>query len=228
MLSDGEKLYLYSLALPEIPNPLPDVADVGRDDVREFGRWRTYARQLRQAGSPSAIEEVTVDFLWELVGPRDLVAFLELERTSGKYRCVRSKSARAQGATRSNELLELGPHINSSATRASGIGEVGVSPFIERLVRGAGCDDLDGRYLALGVDACGFSGALLYSLRSRQGPSEYEREQLCMIADLLSLALSNAFFASGCGADRVRASRLAPPLAAAGRRAQTGLRTAAP
>lgn len=101
-----------------------------------------------------------------------------------------------QRAVSSSEALELGHEFVSSIAKASSFGEHDVSLAIGRFAREFACKEDRGRYLASGVAACGFSGALMYLQRSTRAHSEDEREQLGLIAELLSLALSKEAFTS--------------------------------
>lgn len=188
MLSDADKLRLYSLTFPEMPDQLHELAGSPRETAIDMVALHSLVRLLNEGNSIMDLIDATIDFMWNLIAPCDTIAFLEWDAHSRTYRCVRSRGSMSGDASASRE------HRDLTSTLIQAIVNNGVSadsPIVSAstFLRG-GRKRWSGRYIAAHVASRQRSGVLLYAERSSRPHRAYEGERLALVSSLLALALA--------------------------------------
>ena len=188
VLSDAEKLRLYSLAFPEIPAPSAEAPEQRRADLIAVGGLTTLVRRLSEGTSVPSLAQATVEFVWSAVEPCKIVAFLERDFELGKYRCIRFCNSDRASAPVADALYDLNPGFLRATTQRTIVTEVTSTSrdsFVgERLELGSA------HFLAAGVSTSHCEGVLLYAAQHQPLFSCFEHERLLLVADLLGLAIS--------------------------------------
>ena len=190
MLSDAEKLRLYSLAFPEIPAPAVEPSQQGGADLIAVGGLKALVRRLSEGTTIPSLAEATVEFVWSTAEPCTVVAFLERDFELDKYRCVRFCNSDRASAPTADALYDLNPGFLRAIQQRTTVTEQATSTARESFV-GERLELGSAHFLAAGVATSQCEGVLLYAERSREPLySSHEHERLLLVADLLALAIA--------------------------------------
>jgi hypothetical protein len=190
MLSDAEKLRLYSLAFPEIPAPSAETPRHRGADLIAVGGLKTLVRRLSEGTSVPSLAEATVEFVWSAAEPCKVVAFLERDFELGKYRCIRFCNSDRASVPVMDALYDLNPGFLRAIQQRTTVTEQATSTARDSFV-GERLELGSAHFLAAGVSTPHCEGVLLYAEQSHEPLySSHEHERLLLVADLLGLAIS--------------------------------------
>ena len=189
-LNDGEKTYLFSLAIAEIPSvPRSCVDDVGAVG-NEYVGLQILTRRLRAASSLQEVEHASIEFLFAHARP-ELAMFVHADLASKELwfttQCPGSGIEPQSGQRYSDSMVnDFEPVFER--------GEV----FCDNNIRLSGRDIASerarrfgsGRYIVAGVQAGELVGSVGYIQRSREPFPEREKALIGLIAELTHLALA--------------------------------------
>src|SRR5664279_5741029 len=92
-LNDQERLYLFSLALDELPTlPRFSVESVGSTG-REYFELMTFARRARAASTLQELADLTTDVLFDIARPTEVAYFVEAELASQTFAFTSQRTA---------------------------------------------------------------------------------------------------------------------------------------
>ena len=191
-LNDRDKMYLFTLAIDELPTfPRTTVESVGSTGT-EYSELRTFARRSRAASAIHELGELVTELLFDLMRPIEVSYFVEADLA------VRTFVFTSQRVAPNVSLI---PHERFGFSAVHDAEEVLVdgglfgehnliaSPhalFRER-ARALG----SGRYLSQGVKGRSFDGAIGYIQPSREPHTDRDRQILALIAEIMHLALAS-------------------------------------
>jgi transcriptional regulator with XRE-family HTH domain len=191
LLSDEEKLHLYSLAIPEMPVVPKHSVESGLFEGTDLTRLRRYVKMARSASSPLELKQVTVEFVRSFTKLCDIVAFVEAEL---QQKCFNLDVWISPGTDRPPPMgpqpMSSVPDSDQVLIRGEVFGEHDLESSANSVMHERAKVFGTGRYLSAGIITPEFHGAIVCSQFSREPYTEQEREQLGLVADLVALAIS--------------------------------------
>jgi len=191
-LSDDEKMYLFSLAideLPTIPRVTPEsVGTIGR----EYFELKTFANRSRLVSTVQELADLTTDLLFDFTRPVEDAYFIRADlaagefvftaqRASPRFRGVPSGSFQLSSVHDAKEVL-----VNGGLFAEQNVGSTQHAAFGER-ARELGA----GRFMSKGIKGQSLDAAIGYFQRDNTPYSEHECDALGLIAEIVYLALAS-------------------------------------
>lgn len=190
-LSDDEKVYLFSLAIDEMPTVERANPESAGMIGREYHELKLFVQRSRSVATLQELGEITTDLLFDLTRPVEAACFVEadlaarefwhkVQRTDPKYRHPPSGPFAFSKIGDSQDVL-----VDGGLSATSHAEKLPNNTFFDR-ARQLG----SGRFISQGVHAPSFDGAIAYFQRGNEPHSEQERERLNLIAEIVYLALA--------------------------------------
>jgi transcriptional regulator with XRE-family HTH domain len=189
-LTEEEKLYLFSLAIHELPMIAREPANSIGATGREYVELQTFIRRARSASSVQELADLTTDLLFGLAPEAQDAYFVKADlaakqfvfssqHTAPRFDPVSPEPIAFSSVHDSERVLVRGELFAES--------NVAVSPhavFRERALRLG-----SGRFITAGIKVGEFDGAIGYFELGRDEYSERERRRLSLIAEIVTREL---------------------------------------
>jgi transcriptional regulator with XRE-family HTH domain len=191
-LNDEERLYLFSLAIDEMPS----VAhyDVTAADGAEHAALMRFTKLARAASSPAELEAVTVDFLYDRYKPVEIVQVIHADLNRREFWTTTQRTAPGV------EEFPTDPQPFSLVHDAEQVlvrGEIFTEndiPASQHVIMHQRQEKFGtGRYASVGVHAGTSVSALNVTQQTREPYSERDKYLLGLIAEIFALTLTSRY-----------------------------------
>ena len=191
-LSDEEKLYLFSLAIDEMPTVARfDIVGAGSAGI-EYQELSLLAKRARCASDLPELEELVVDFLFRLNKVTDTAYFVHADLDAERFRfttqlCRKGVALNPTTPQPFTAIHDSEPVLVRGEIFAQNNLEESPHEIFRRRARELGT----GRYISAGIKAAGRTMAIGYTQMEREEHSAREKYLLGLVAELVSLALDS-------------------------------------
>ena len=190
-LNDQEKIYLFSLAIDELPTmPRLSVDSVGSTG-REYFELMTFARRSRTASTLRELADLTTDVLFDLARPAEVAYFVEAELATQTFAFTSQRTAPGVVPVPRERLGFSSVHdAEEVLVRGESFAEHNLIESRHALFRERARTLGSGRFMSAGLKARNLDGAIGYVQPSREPHSDRDRELLGLLAEIVHLALA--------------------------------------
>ena len=190
-LNDQEKIYLFSLAIDELPTlPRSTVESVGSSG-REYFELMTFARRSRAAATLKELGDLTVEVLFGLTQPAEVAYFVEGDPSTRTFAFTAQRTAPRVFPVPHERLGFSSVHdAEEVLVRGELFAEHNLLESRHALFRERAKKLGTGRFMSAGVKAPGLDGAIGYAQPVREPHSNHDRQLLGLLAEMVHLALA--------------------------------------
>jgi transcriptional regulator with XRE-family HTH domain len=189
-LSSDEKLYLFSLAIEELPTlPRADIVGAGSVGI-EYAELMLFAKKAQAASSLQELEDLATEFLFRLSSPTEIAYFVHADLNAREFWFT------SQRVADEANLVDPGRRPFAAVDDSEPVlvrGEVFAEHGLERspheLMRERANALGTGRFISAGIKAKDLTAAIGYAQPSREPHSDREKYLLGLVAELVTLAL---------------------------------------
>lgn len=189
-LSEDERLYLFALAIDELPAPRA-TADSAVAIGREYRELKTFAKRTRTASSAQELADLTTDLLFDFARPVEVAYFVEANLRSRRFAFFSQRTS-PNFVPVSEECLDFSAVHDAQEVLVRGNvfaeNNVAVTPHAVFADRAKALGS--GRFISAGVKASGFDGAIGYFQQKGEPFTARERNVVGLIAEIVGLALA--------------------------------------
>ena len=189
-LSEDERIYLFRLAIDELPAPRT-ASDSAVAIGREYRELLTFAKRAQNVSSERELADLTTDLLFDFARPVEIAYFVEANLRSRRFAFFSQRTAPNFDPV-SEECLDFSAVHDAEEVLVRGnvfaennVAEASHAVFADR-AKALG----SGRFISAGVKASGFDGAIGYFQRAPEPFTARERNVLGLIAKIVGLALA--------------------------------------
>jgi len=191
-LTDEERLYLFSLAIDEMPAVIHH--DATGFDGAEHAALMRFTKLARAASSPAELEAVTVDFLYERYRPIEIVQVIHADLDRREFWTTTQRTGPGvEGFPMDPQSFSLVHDAEQVLVRGEIFTEHDIQATAHIIMRDRQQKFGTGRYASAGVHAGASVSALNVTQRSREPYSEGEKYRLGLIAEIFGLTLTSRY-----------------------------------
>lgn len=191
-LKDEEKLYLFSLAIDEMPNVLHH--DTTTSGAIERAALMHFAKRARAASSPQEVEVLTVDFLYETCRPAEIAQIIHADLDRQEFWTTTQRAAPdVEGFPANPQPFSMVHDAEPVLVRGEMFSENNISSTEHALMRDRQQKFGTGRYISVGVHVGMSIAALNVTQQSNEPYSDWEKFHLGLIAEIFALTLTSRY-----------------------------------
>ena len=191
-LNDEERLYLFSLAIEEMPTVVH--YDIARPDGTEHAALMHFTKRARAASSRQDLEELTVDFLYDTYRPVEVVQVIHADLDRREFWTTTQRVApNAEEFPTSPQPFSVVHDAEQVLVRGEIFAESNIPSAQHVLMRDRQQKFGTGRYVSVGVRAGSSVAALNVTQHSQEPYSDGEKYRLGLIAEIFGLTLNSRY-----------------------------------
>jgi transcriptional regulator with XRE-family HTH domain len=191
-LNDEERLYLFSLAIEEMPTVVH--RDIATSDGIEHAALTHFTKRARAASSPDELEALTVDFLYDTYRPVEVVQVIHADLERREFWTTTQRVApNAEEFPTSPQPFSVVHDAEQVLVRGEIFAESNIPATQHALMRERRQKFGTGRYVSVGVRAGSSVAALNVTQHSQEPYSDREKYRLGLIAEIFGLTLNSRY-----------------------------------
>jgi transcriptional regulator with XRE-family HTH domain len=191
-LNDEEKLYLFSLAIDEMPTVLH--RDTATSGAIERAALMHFTKRARAGSSPQELEALTVDFLFDTCRPVEIAQIIHADLDRQEFWTTTQRTAPGvEGFPTNPQPFSLVHDAEPVLVRGEIFSENNIRSAEHTLMRDRQQKFGTGRYISVGVHAGMSIAALNVTQQSNEPYSDWEKFQLGLIAEIFALTLTSRY-----------------------------------
>jgi len=191
-LNDEEKLYLFSLAIDEMPTVLHH--DTTTSGAAERAALMHFTKRARAASSPQELEALTVDFLYDTCRPVEIAQIIHADLERQEFWTTAQRTAPGvEGFPASPQPFSMVDDAEPVLVRGEVFSENNIPSTKHALMRDRQRKFGTGRYISVGVHTERSVVALNVTQQSNEPYSDWEKFHLGLIAEIFALTLASRY-----------------------------------
>ncbi len=191
-LADQERLYLFSLAIDEMPTVVR--YDMTTSDGTEHAALMHFTKRARAASSPQELEALTVDFLYDTCRPVEIAQVIHADLDRQQFWTTTQRTAPdVEAFPTKPQPFSLVHDAEAVLVRGEIFSENNIPAAQHALMRYRQQKFGTGRYISVGVHAGTSVAALNVTQQSNEPYSDLEKFHLGLIAEIFALTLTSRY-----------------------------------
>jgi transcriptional regulator with XRE-family HTH domain len=191
-LDNEEKLYLFSLAIDEMPAVIRHTMTIS--DGTENAVLMHFTKRARAASSPQELEELTVDFLYDRYRPVEIAQVIHADLDRREFWTTTQRTAPdVEAFPTKPQPFSLVHDAEPVLVRCEIFPENNLSRARHALMRDRQQKFGTGRYISVGVHAGTSVAALNVTQQSKEPYSDREKYRFGLIAEIFALTVTSRY-----------------------------------
>ena len=190
-LNEEERVYLFSLAIDELPTVPRATPESAGSIGREYFQLTNFARRSRAASTVAELGSLTTGVLFDLMQPAQVAYFVEADLATETFAFAAQRTAPGVAPVPGKRFSMSSVHDGEEVLVKGGLfAEHNLPQSRHAIFRERARAQGSGRFMSAGVKGPGFDGALGYFEPACEPHSDRERHLLGLLAEIVHLALA--------------------------------------